>query len=83
VTVATITFGDGRTIAHLDDAGAWHSDDLSAQVYLMTRFGPLAIPPSPAAGMSPFAGQARAAAEHLKAEIAWTAAAPGPTDRVY
>lgn len=67
---AELTQGE-RTLATLNDDGAWESKVGGLAEILNNVFSPKRFPPSTAAGVSPYADQARAAATALRAEIHW------------
>jgi hypothetical protein len=73
---------DDRT-ATLDDAGLWSSADARLRSYLNILFGTRAIPPSPSAGISPFAEQARRAAAELGGTVEWPNESSGDPSVVY
>ena len=66
----------------LDADGVWITPDPTLTVYMNTIFSPTVYPPSPTAGNSEYAAQARAAGTKLGTEPRW-APAPTTTERVY
>jgi hypothetical protein len=72
--------------AELDDDGVWSCQDPALAEVLNALYSPAHYPPSPAAGHSPYATQARVAAAATGGELQWPEI-PEPTEeekgRVY
>ena len=73
----------GNVTARLDENGIWQSSDSAATKVLNNQFGPLAIPPSPSAGFSEYAGQAREAGAFFKVPVRWFSSGKAEKDAVY
>ncbi len=71
--------------ATLNDQGVWESNDAAIATYLNAVFSSKAVTPSPAAGVSMYARQARKAAAKLGAKVTFpvTEEVEGEQDRVY
>jgi hypothetical protein len=69
--IAVLRFKASPLEAHLDDNGEWIANDDTLEKLLNARFNPVLFPPSPAAGISEFAAQAREAARQLGGELEW------------
>lgn len=70
--------------AVLDDNGMWTSGSKVLKDFLNNVFGTDLYPPSPSAGINPFAEQARAAGRHFETEVIWPAIAPtDDVEKVY
>lgn len=76
--VATLRVG--KALAELENNGKWSSDSPSLERFLNRFFGPKTIPPSPAAGFSEYANQAREAAQMLQGELVWNESLQDETD---
>ena len=79
--VAKLTFG--KSTAVLDGLGNWSSNDAHLLTTLRTNYSATLYPPSPAAGGSIYAAQARAAARQLGGKLEWGDLGEDEPDRVY
>lgn len=70
------------SIASLDDAGVWYSDDEFVAMSLNARFPAEMFDPSPKDGITRYS-QVKAAAKHYGSAIRFTRPRPGVQDRVY
>ena len=79
---ATIDLPDGSTVT-LNDYGDWEGENAALARMLNILCGKAAIPPSPAAGESPFAAQAVAAGRVLGLPVQWPESGGNDKEIVY